>query len=350
MTVFAFLRHLTAIMASLAAITAGLSLIAVVVERGGVLLWSMRRRQVERRYVPLIRRALDGDAAACRTMIGVPARHRLLIAEWLILPLIDDKDSDRIIRTRSIIREMSLIDDADRYLQSWFWWRRALALRALGLTQITERTTRIVAALDDPNPGVRAAALDALTDLKNPASLQGIIVRLHDPSLHRGRLAAALAAFGSQCEPFLLDLALVDPSNRVNYARALAICGTADARSVLATWTGDTRVEVRAAALEALAHVGLDDRSAALAIDALESPDTAVRAMAARALNGWTGRGEAASHLARHLGDTWVVAVDAARSLQSMGADGLVELQTIAARPDPSGLLARQMLWENAEC
>jgi hypothetical protein len=66
--------------------------------------------------------------------------------------------------------------------------------------------------------------------------------------------------------------------------------------------------------------------------------------MAAYALRGWPDDG-AAAHLARHLDDTWVVAVRAARTLQSMGPAGVNELQAHAARPDLVGVLARQMLW-----
>jgi len=351
MNVRSYLLQVTAIMATVSMVMAALSLTVVIAERSSVALWLFRRRRSERRYLPIIRRALEGDDAACHTLAACPTRHRLLVAELMIRPLIHDHDPDRIARTRTIVRAMSLVDDADRYLQSWLWWRRALALRALGLTQIRERTASIVAALDDPNPDVRGAALDALADLKDPASLQAVVVRLNDLSLHRGRLAAAVAAFGSECEPFLLDLARVDPVHRANYARALGFCGSARARPDLALWTADTRVEVRAAAFESLAHVGLDHRSAALAIDGLESADAAVRAMAAKALKGWTGSREAAAHLARHLGDTWPVAISAGRSLQSMGAPGLVELQAAAARSDLAGLLARQMLWEEAaEC
>ena len=40
--------------------------------------------------------------------------------------------------------------------------------------------------------------------------------------------------------------------------------------------------------------------------------------MAAYALRGWQGPGDAAARLAAHLDDTWAVAVRAARSLQSM--------------------------------
>jgi HEAT repeat protein len=176
--------------------------------------------------------------------------------------------------------------------------------------------------------------------------LPAIVVRLHDASLHRGRRAAALGAYGSQCEPLLLDLSGIDPEHRVNYARALVICGTERSRPRLCQWTGDARVEVRAAAFEALARIGLDEYSAFLAIDALDRDDVAVRAMAAGALHGWSGAGDAASHLARHLDDSWTVAVRAARSLQSMRQTGLIQLEVCATRPDLAGVIAQQMLWE----
>ena len=138
----------------------------------------------------------------------------------------------------------------------------------------------------------------------------------------------------------------VDPANRLNYIHALAICGTARSRPVLCRWTRDARLEVRATAFEALAYVGLDDEAARVAIEGLESDDPPVRAMAAYALRGWQGPGDAAARLAPHLDDTWAVAVRAARTLQSMGPAGVAELQARASRPDLGGLLARQMLWQ----
>ena len=178
-------------------------------------------------------------------------------------------------------------------------------------------------------------------------ALEAIVVRVHDTSLHRGRRGAALKSFGSECEPFLLEMSEVDPANRLNYIHALAICGTAHSRPVLCRWTRDTRLEVRATAFEALAYVGLDDEAAGVAIEGLDSVDPPVRAMAAYALRGWQGRGDAAAHLASHLDDTWSVAVRAARTLQSMGPSGAVELEARASRPDIGGLLARQMLWQS---
>ena len=154
---------------------------------------------------------------------------------------------------------------------------------------MTTHTAAIVAALDDPESEVRAAALDAIGDLHDPASLQGLVVRLHDQTLPRGRRIAAMAAFGSSCEPFLLEMSEIDAANRANYARALGICGTRRARPALCRWTEDPRLEVRVAALTALGHVGLDERAARLAIEALESGDVMVRAKAAFALRGWQG-------------------------------------------------------------
>ena len=316
----------------------------VVVERTALVLLLARSLRIGNRYGPLVRRALAGDDAALGLLVASPTRHRLAIARLLIEPLISDRDPARIIRTGAIVGALSIIPIADRYLRSWLWWRRAVALRALGVLQLRDYTAAAVAAIDDPHPDVRAAALDALTYLRDVASLPAVVVRLHDASLHPARRLAALAAFGPECEDFLLELSRVDAAHLVNYAQALAICGTSRSRPVLARWTHDARPEVRAAAFEALAHVGVDAEAAGLAIEALESADAPVRAMAAYALNGWTGAGDAAVHLGQHLDDAWPVAVRAAQSLRSMGNAGTIELQARASGSGLAGLLARQML------
>jgi HEAT repeat protein len=91
------------------------------------------------------------------------------------------------------------------------------------------------------------------------------------------------------------------------------------------------RPDLRAAAFEALAHVGLDERAALHAIDGLEDADVRVRAMAAQSLQGWLGVGNAASRLGKHLDDAWPVAVHAARALRSLGERGALELQAAVA-------------------
>jgi HEAT repeat protein len=322
------------------------AMIAAVVFERALFAWQQRRsRYIAQRYGPLVHRALGGGEVARRQLSASPARHRFAIASLLITPLIEDRDPRRISRTRAIARALSVLPLADRYLSSRLWWRRALALRALGLIQASDHTHQLIAALDDAHPDVRAAALDGLTDMHDPAAVQALVLRLHDTSLHRGRRGAALKAFGSACEPSLLALSEADAAHRLNYTHALAICGSSRSRPVLCRWTRDVRVEVRAAAFEALAYVGLDAEAAGVAVEGLESADPPVRAMAAFALRGWQAPGVAAARLARHLDDTWTVAIRAARTLQTMGEAGRVELQARAAGSDLAGLLARQMLW-----
>lgn len=323
-------------------------LLVVFLERCVVACNRIVRDRIERRYESVVKRAVEGDDAAVDELVNSPSRYRIVLAYLLILPLIHDRDRRRIARTRDIVRAMALIPLADRLLESYWWWRRALAVRALGLLQLRTHTGVIVAALDDPHAEVRAAALDAIADLRDPAALPALVVRLHDESLQQGRHAAAIAAFGSECEPFLLALAGIDPVNRLNYARALALCGTRQSRPLLCRWTQDARPEIRAAAFEALARTGLDDRAASLALRALESGDVKVRAMAAHALNGWSGGEEAVIRLTRHLDDSWPVAVKAAQSLRTMQDAGIVALQVSALRPDLAGRLAQQVLWEAA--
>jgi len=323
-------------------------LCAVVAGRVAYAWHEERRHRFERHYGPLAARALEGDAAAQHAIVTCPPRDHLAMAMLLITPLIDDRDPRRVAVTRAMVRKMTRGRLGERLLRSRWWWRRALALRAIGLIQMANRTGRVIAALDDEHAEVRGAALDALADMQDPAAVPALVTRLHDASLQRGRRAAALAAFGPRCEPLVLELARDDEEHRINYARALALCGTERSRATLCRWTEDARANVRAAAFEALAHVGLDERSAALAIGALESADPPVRAMAAGALYGWEGAGDAARHLGRHLDDSWTVAVKAARSLQSMHQAGRAMLESLAGRPDLAGVLSRQMLWEAA--
>ena len=178
----------------------------VVVERAVSALVRARRDYIVHRYQPFVRGALAGDDAAVGRLVAAPARHHLGIARLLVEPLIDDRDPALIARTRAIVIALSIVPIADRVLRSWLWWRRAVALRALGVLQLRDHTAAVIAALDDPHPDVRAAALDALTACTTSRRFAAVVVRLHDASLHPARRLAALAAFGPECEEFLLEL------------------------------------------------------------------------------------------------------------------------------------------------
>jgi HEAT repeats len=319
-------------------------LIVILVERTTLGFLEFRRRHMERRYQPVVRRALAGDPEARQALLASPSRHQLAIARILILPLVGDRNPSRVAETRAILRAMSFIPTVIRYLRSRWSWRRALALQVLGVLQIREHSAAIVSALDDPDPIIRSAALDALTDLQDPATLPAIVVRLHDASLPHGRRLAALAAFGSSSEPLLLDLMAVDSKHAINYVQALAICGTKRSLPVLCGLTGDPRPEVCVAALEALGRIGVDEIAADYVLAALDSGNVGIRAASAKALRGCADPAVIA-RLADRLDDVWVVAVRAAHSLRSMGAPGIAALKAREHGPDTAGALARYMLW-----
>jgi len=335
------------------AVAAALALVlalALVFERAAVAGWDARRGRLERLYRPLLAKALEGDDAARRRLAASPSRHRRLITELLLFPMHDLRERRLVDRARAILDGIGLPSLIDGYLESWWWWRRAMALRAAGFLRMREYTPRLVAALDDGHAEIRAAALDGLTDSGDPEALAAVVVRLDDETLHRGRRAAALAAFGARCEPMLLDLAADDTANRLLYAQALAITGTGAARPALSSWIADPRPAVRAAALDALRHTGLDAACTGAVVAALEDPEAQVRAAAARAA-GVGAPPVVADRVAAHLTDCWPVCADAARALRRLGADGRLRLEQASARDDLAGTLARQMLWEDAaEC
>jgi HEAT repeat protein len=325
---------------------AGLMMCAVAIGRV-VLAWrEARLRHVQRRYEPLIGRAMDGEGSAIAALAASPSRYRLIVSILLMKPIFKNRDPERIAAARRVARALRLESTSVRWLQSRWSRKRILGLRVVGLTQLRDQGAAVVAALDDPSARVRNAALDALADLVDPATLPAFVARLYDTSLQFGRRASVLAALGARAEPALIEAAHLDPVHRLNYARALAISGTGQSRPLLCEWSADDRVEVRAAAFDALGHVGLDDQSGSLAVAALESPEVSVRTAAAGALRGWAGAEHAAPQVARHLDDAWPVAVRAARVLKSIGPAGHAELQSRASQPGLVGALARQMLWK----
>ena len=343
--VLAAITRLSYLLLDATIVLAAVLLIVIVVQRVVLASLGFRRRRLERRYRPVVQRALGGDPEARRALAASPSRHRLLIARILILPLVDDRNPGRVAETRGLLQAMSFIPVVNRYLRSRLSSRRALALHVLGVLQAREHSAAIVSALDDPSPIVRSAALDALTDLQDPATLSAIVVRLHDASLPHGRRLGALAAFGPRCEPMLVDLMAIDSKHAVNYAQAIAFCGAQHSRPALCRLTTDSRPDVRAAALEALGRIGVDETAAGYAIAALDSSDVRVRAAAAAALRGWASSPAVVARLANHLDDAWDVAVKAAHTLRSMGAPGVAALEARAHGQDMAGHLARHVLW-----
>ena len=128
----------------------------------------------------------------------------------------------------------------------------------------------------------------------------------------------------------LIAHARVHPDDLAIVAELIGFTGAANAADDLLAWSSHADPQVRAAALQALGSLGLDDRAYYYVLRALGDTSDAVRAMAARAL-GRSRRSDAAPYLAQHLGDEWLVAAHAATALRMLGPSGEREL---AARQD----------------
>jgi HEAT repeat protein len=283
--------------------------------------------------------------AAIGRLAAAPPRHLPLVGSLLIKPLRVASGSP-VTSARAAATRLGLIDRWTKDLAAHAWWRQADAARALGLVRAEGVLKPLLALLDDPHEEVRAAAVEALGHLGDPACVPALLQALPDASRHqRARVVEAIRELGPSVAHALIAHARVRPDDLATVAELIGFTGAAGATDDLLAWSGHADAKVRAAALQAIGSLGLDDRAYYYTLRALGDTDAAVRAMAARAL-GRSRRGDAAPYLAQHLGDDWLVAAHAATALRMLGPSGERELVARQEAPGLTGVLARQMLWE----
>jgi hypothetical protein len=306
-----------------------------------------RRLTLVTRYRSAIDAITQGGPApqALDRLRRAPASHRPIVAGLLLAPLRSAR-GDLVLHVREAAMAIGLVEQWLADLENRRWWVRAEGVRALAFVQEPSALPAILHALDDEHEEVRAAAVEAAGRLGDPRAIPALLEHLADgPGYQRARVVEALRILGPPVTPALVELARARPDQTRLVADVLALIGTAAAIDPLLTWCGDSRTDVRAAALAALGSIGLDDRSYYYALRALGDPDPHVRAMGARAL-GRSSRQEAASYLAERLDDEWLAAAHAAAALRRLGATGRVALEARAHDQGQAGDLARQMLWE----
>lgn len=309
-----------------------------------------RRRRIMARHRSLVDAVLEPELpeGTLERLAVIPARHIPVVAALLLAPL-RVVTGTLVERLREAARRMGLIDRWLSELGHRRWWRRAEAARALGLMREPSAVDRLIAALDDDHEEVRAAAVDALGMSGDRRAIPALLSRVQDQSRHqRARIVEALRQFGEAGTPALIESARADPRSLSTVAELLGLIGGAEATPDLIAWTPHEDPAVRAAALQSLGTIGLDDRSYYYALRALGDEAADVRAMAARAL-GRSGRSEAAPYLAQRLDDEWLVAAQSATALRDLGEAGRAELLARAEGTEPAAELARQMLWEREQ-
>lgn len=342
----AFQRVLVPFLIGAAAVFAAL-LTLLLVQRWIRSLAEARRARFGALYQPLIERVLQGVAEARDEyrLRRAASRASRAVGQLLVAPL-SALSGSPVANAAAFARAAGLDRWWRRESQHRSWWRRTEAVRALGLINDRSAFDVIAAAFDDPHEEVRAAAAGAAGRLADVRAAAPLLARLPDESRHqRVRVIDALEQIGRPMAESLLTTLRESPQLLPFVVDLVpAVCGSLAVEDLLA-WTANERADVRAAALQALGRIGIDELSYYHALKALGDADAGVRAMAARAL-GRSGRDEAAPYLAPRLDDDWIVAAESATALGALRGAGRRLLSAHAAGIGQGADLARQMLWE----
>jgi hypothetical protein len=283
--------------------------------------------------------------AGIARLAQAPPRHLGQIGALLIKPLRVTSGSP-VDAARAAAEQLGLTERWRKDLGAHAWWRQAGAARALGLVRAEGALRPLLGCLDDPHEEVRAAAVEALGHLGDPGCVPALLRALPDASRHqRARVVESIRELGPSVAHALVAHARAHPDDLAIVAELIGFTGASSAADDLLAWSNHADATVRAASLQALGSLGLDDRAYYYVLRALGDTSDAVRAMAARAL-GRSRRADAAPYLAQHLGDEWLVAAHAATALRMLGPSGERELAARQETPGLAGVLARQMLWE----
>jgi hypothetical protein len=187
-------------------------------------------------------------------------------------------------RVAEYFRGSDALEQSLRELGSRRMWRRATAAFRLGDMGCEEVAPALLAALDDKQRTVRAAAARSLGRLNVVEAAKPLVEALVSGRVPNGVAGVALVGLGPSAVPELRALA-EHPSHRLR-ATAIALLGLVgdSGDSPLAVrCLGDPSAEVRAAAADALARIGGPPAEGALR-SALDDRIPFVRASAAVAL------------------------------------------------------------------
>lgn len=227
---------------------------------------------------------------------------------------------------------------------------RAKAAQDLGGAKQTRAVPSLIKYLNDDNPQVRMAVIEALGAIGHPASAEPLISALANlPKTARSQfqhsdqgaetaeyesMAKALAALGSRAvNPLLQLLGSENKEPRRWAACALGMIRDPQAVDPLAGMLEDSRSEVRKTAALALGEIG-DSRALGALIKALANRDLETRRAAAEAL-GAIGSNSATDAVATAVGDqSELVQLSSISALAKIGGlEAAACLRSAAAGP-----------------
>jgi HEAT repeat protein len=247
----------------------------------------------QRAVEPLLRAAEDDDPRVSRNAIeslgrlGHPRGGRTL--QTVDAPEICAKPGQRTrqVTARALHQRPGGMAEIPAMLESDDPEARAVGLLALGLQGKWSDLETITRFLDDPETAVRASAVEALANLREPR-MQLLVATLgnrQEDSEVRAAAARAIGDLGRSQIPFHLMAALQDDDANIRSeaARALGNSPNQYAMRQLVTALDDEDGGVRAAAAESLGRQRYSRAFPAL-LARTEDPDIMVRGMALTAL------------------------------------------------------------------
>lgn len=236
---------------------------------------------------------------------SVVNRLDTLLLQWN-QALVGRPDTRNLSFRHNLVLEIAKIskqrfDDLKHELESGAAVRnRAVIAAAIGFTKEQTALNPLISALNDPDPLVRENALIGiaqLADINTPVDLVADRLRPEESvqsQVNAGVALMRLADAGAKMDPILpnLRLALRNPNDAVKTHAAYALGAAKDTHATLELMglvkNPGSRALVAAAAANALGKIG-EPSAAPVLIEALGSPEMAVREEARRALKRLAG-------------------------------------------------------------
>jgi len=312
------------------------------------------RRQRTKRFEGRLERLLaeDDTTALAKQVKHLNELERPIAAEMMIERLRAASPEERE-QTLVWLRQIGAIDVLFRSSRRWQPWRRALAIRMLGLAGAAEAVPILIERLSDRSRYVREAAVRALGRIGDERALPDLTRLFAEPGqAGAGIVYESLLAFGAIAVP-VFDEGLRSPNEHVRVASVFGLGSLLEPRdaatradrmlgdgsplvrgaaahlleqvgggalpSGLVRATHDEQRSVRRAAVSALARYD-DPLALELAVQALEDPDRDAAIRAGETVLRLSALPRVGADAQRALATTDAWPLDRARVLASLGA------------------------------
>lgn len=239
------------------------------------------RLAIEEHLRPLALAVLDEELAP--STIDLPPKEAALFAEMLARygRSVRGSASERL---RAWFQQSGAVAAARGRLSSRRSWERAAAAFALGDMVSSESVPDLLAALEDDDATVRAAAARSLGRLETVDAVEPLLEAQAAGRLPRLVAGQALLGIGPPALPRLVPLiGAPDAAERAAAVELVGLIGGAVDEAPVVAALRDTSADVRASAALALGRLGAEEAAAALR-GLLEDRIPFVRAAAAEAL------------------------------------------------------------------